>query len=129
VRILSNTLIFLAGLVNLAPLSGLISASRLQALYGFGFETADLLILMRHRAILFGIVGSLLVASVFHPPLRAVGIAAGLVSMLSFVVIVWLAASHNAELARLAAVDLAASIGLIGAALLDRFAENRGSTP
>jgi hypothetical protein len=125
---LSSALIFFAGLVNLAPLSGLISTNRLQILYGIAFEDANLLILTRHRAILFGIVGSLLVVSVFRSSLRPVAITAGLVSMLSFTLIVWLSGGHNAELARLAAVDLAASVGLVGAVLIDRFTGKRGAT-
>jgi hypothetical protein len=124
---LSSTLIFLAGLVNLAPLSGLISTGRLQILYGIAFEEANLLVLMRHRAILFGIIGSLLVASVFRSSLRPVAVAAGLISMLTFTLIVWLSGSHNAELARLAAVDFAASVGLVGAVLIDRFTGKRGA--
>jgi hypothetical protein len=128
-RKLSSTLIFLAGLVNLAPLSGLISTGRLQILYGIAFEEANLLVLMRHRAILFGIVGSLLVVSVFRLSLRPVAITAGLISMLSFTLIVWLSGSHNAELVRLAAVDFAASVGLLGSILIDRFTGKRGATP
>jgi hypothetical protein len=123
---LSTTLIFLAGLVNLAPVSGVLSANRLKSLYGFAFEDANVLILMRHRAILLGIVGCLLVASAFHSRLRPVGFAAGLVSMLSFVLIAWLVGNHNAELARVAAIDLATSAALVGAVVLDQIAGKRG---
>ena len=122
---LSTTLILLAGLVNLLPASGVLSASRLQALYGIAFEDANLLILMRHRAILFGIVGGLLLASAYHAPLRPVAIAAGLVSMLSFVAIAWLVGGANPELRRVVVVDLVASAALLVSALLDHFAASR----
>ena len=121
-RTLSTALILLVGLVNLLPVGGVLSANRLQALYGVVLEDANLLILMRHRAILFGIVGGLLVASAFQPALRAAGYAAGLLSMLSFVVIAWLAESHGEELQRVVAIDLVASALLICAIALDHFA-------
>ena len=122
---LSTTLIVIVGLVNLLPVSGVLSASRLETLYGVVLEDANLLILMRHRAVLFAIVGGLLVASAFHSPLRPVGVAAGLISMLSFVLIAWLVGSGNAELRRVIVVDLVASVALLGAVLLDHLAPTR----
>ena len=121
-RTLSTVLILLVGLVNLLPVVGVLSASRLQALYGVELEDTNLLILMGHRAVLFGIVGGLLLVSAFQPSLRPAGFGAGLLSMLSFVVIAWLAGGYNAELRRVVAVDLVASALLIGAIALDHFA-------
>jgi hypothetical protein len=69
-RVLSTVLILLASLVNLAPVTGALSAERMQALYGVALPDENLVILMRHRAILFGIVGGLLAVAAFHPPLR-----------------------------------------------------------
>ena len=124
---LSTTLILVAGLVNLLPVSGVLSANRLQTLYGVAFENANLLILMRHRAVLFGIVGGLLIASALHSPLRPVGLAVGLISMLSFVFIAWLVDGYNAELRRIVVVDLVASVALLGAVLLDHLADTPGA--
>ena len=125
VRAVATILIFVAGLANLLPVSGVLSGSQLQTLYGVALEDANLLILMRHRAVLFGIVGGLLVASALHPPLRPVRLAVGLISMLSFIVIAWLVGSYNAELRRIVAVDLVASFALLGAALLDYLVTNK----
>ena len=122
-QIISTTLIVLTGLINLLPVSGVISATRLRILYGIAFEDRNLLILMRHRAILFGIVGGLLIASAFHLPLRQVGLAVGLVSMLSFVLIAWLVGGFNAELRRVLVADLIASAALVLSALLDYFGD------
>jgi len=118
-RRLSSALVLLAGVVNLLPVSGAISAARLEALYGVAFREPNLVVLMRHRALLFGIVGVLLVVSAFRPALRTAGLAAGLFSMLSFVAIAWLAGEVNAELRRVAVVDVVASAALIFAAVLD----------
>ena len=117
----SALLIVLAGLVNLLPVSGVLSASRLETLYGVVLEDANLHILMRHRAILFGIVGGLLLVSAFHLPLRRIGLSIGLISMLSFVLIAGLVGGYNAELQRILVFDLAASVALVCSALLDHF--------
>jgi hypothetical protein len=119
VQVLSTTLILVAAVINIMPVAGLASGERLRSLYGIAFDETNLLILMRHRAVLFGIVGGLLVASAFHLPLRPVAFAVGLISMLSFVLIAWLAGTHNAELRRIVMADLVGSFALVGAALLD----------
>ena len=121
-RTLSTVLFLIVGFVNLLPILGALSASRLQALYGLVFEDANLLILMRHRAILFGIVGGLVIISAFHAPLRPIGVGVGLVSMLSFVLIAYSIGDYNAELRRVVLIDLVASALLIAAGLTSRLA-------
>src|SRR5262245_43896084 len=103
---------------------GVLSSTRLRALYGVELQDANVIILMRHRAVLFGIVGGLLVLSAFHSPLRPAGYAAGFVSMLSFVVVAWLVGSYNPELRRVLVVDLVASAALLAALLMDRLARS-----
>ena len=126
-RSLSTILFLVAGLVNLLPVIGVLSASRLEALYGVLFEEPNLVILMRHRAALFGIVGALLVAAAFHTPLRPVGLGAGLFSMLSFVLVAYLVGGYNAELRRVVLIDLVASVLLVGAGLASYFANARAA--
>ena len=114
---LATTLFLIVGVVNLLPVSGVLSTSRLRALYGVAFEDSNLVILMRHRAVLFGIIGALLVASAFHAPLRPLALVAGLISMLSFVLIAYRVGNYNEALRRIVLVDLAASALLVAAAL------------
>ena len=114
---LATTLFLIVGVVNLLPVSGVLSTSRLRALYGVAFEDSNLVILMRHRAVLFGIIGALLVASAFHSPLRPLALVAGLISMLSFVLIAYRVGNYNEALRRIVLVDLAASALLVAAAL------------
>ena len=111
-------LLFAVALVNLAPLVGVVSAARLESLYGVVFDDPDILILMRHRAVLFGIVGGLLVASAIHSPLRPLAFIVGLVSMGSFIGLAWLGGDPNAELRRIVLVDAVALLALVGAAVL-----------
>src|SRR5262245_47738150 len=128
-RLLSTALVFVVGLVNLIPVVGVLSEDRLRSLYGIALEDSNLVILMRHRAVLFGVVGGLLVASVFHAPLRGVGLVVGLISMLSFILIAWHVGETNAELRRVVAVDLVASLALLGVVILDRSAATMNAAP
>lgn len=62
--------LLVAGIVHVLPLVGVLGAARLHALYGVAVADAQLLVLMRHRALMFGVFGFLLLAAVFAPALR-----------------------------------------------------------
>lgn len=80
-----GAVLLLAGGVHLLPLLGVLGAARLEQLYGVHVEDPNLLLLMRHRALLFGLLGTLLVAAAFRPAWQgpALGLAWG--SVLGFV--------------------------------------------
>lgn len=118
-QILSTCLIVIAGVINFLPLAGVLSRLRMQALYGVVIEGPNLEILMRHRAVLLGIVGGLMLISAFHLPLRTVGYAVGFINMLAFALVVWVVGDANPELRRVALIDLVASLLLLGALLID----------
>lgn len=120
-KLLAALLFSIAALVNLAPVSGVLSGARLEALYQMPFEGSDLLVLMRHRALLFGIVGTLLLAAAFHPPLRSVATACGLFSMVSYIAIVLLESPTNTALLRIAWIDVGATVALCAGWATDRF--------
>lgn len=83
-KLAASLLFLVAAAINLAPVVGVLSAERLAALYGLPFTDPTLEILMRHRAVLFGIVGALLVLAAFRPEHQSVAAVAGFVSMLSW---------------------------------------------
>jgi hypothetical protein len=112
-------LILAAGVVNLLPAVGAISAGRIRSLYGVAIEDPNLAILMRHRAVLFAIIGALLLASAFEHALRPVAFAAGFVSMGSFVLLALRVGDLNPALRRIVLIDVVASVGLLIAFLLD----------
>ena len=57
------------GILHLLPVVGLLGDAQLQRLYGIDGLDANLSILMRHRAALFGILGTLMLVAAFTPPL------------------------------------------------------------
>lgn len=99
-----------AGLLNLAAVVGVGSAARLASGYGVVIGSPDLEILLRHRAVLLGIVGALLIASAFHPPLRWAAIVGGLVSMISFVLVARGVGGHGSPIGRVAGADIAGAV-------------------
>lgn len=121
-RTLVVVLYLVAAIVNLLPGLGVLSAARMEAFYGVPIRSPDLEILMRHRAIVLAIVGALLAVAAFHVPLRPAALVAGLVSMVSFIVIAAAVGDYGAPLRRVAVVDLLATIALVLGAVLDRIA-------
>lgn len=78
-----------AAVFHLLPAVGLLGADRLASLYGVSIPGNDLLLLMRHRALLFGILGAFMLHAAWSPPLQVWALAAGLVSTAGFVALAW----------------------------------------
>jgi hypothetical protein len=125
--------LFLAGVIHLLPLSGVLGSSQLSKLYGVHIEDPGLALLMGHRAVLFGLLGLLLLVAAFHPPLRTLAFIAGLVSVVSFLVLAAApGASLTPEIRRVVAADWVALVGLASGAAATvierrRSAGNRGA--
>ncbi len=120
-KYLWTLLVLVAAAINLAPLLGAFAPERMTALYGVSLDDPNLQILMRHRAVLFGLVGGLLLVAAFRPPLRTLGYAAGFVSMLSFLLIAWRVGEYSAEIQRVILVDVIGIAALAGAGLVHLF--------
>lgn len=97
------------------PLPGVLGAGQLTRLYGVAADDPNVGILLQHRAVLFGLLGVLLVAAAFRHELRAVALIAGLVSTLSFLVIALHAGGYNSQVARVVAADAVAVVLLLAA--------------
>ncbi len=101
------------GLMNLYPITGVISADALTNLYGVAIVDNDLLILMRHRAVMLGIIGIFMVIAAFRPNLQSAAIIAGLTSMMAFVVLA-LGTGDSGELVnKVMLADVLGSLALI----------------
>ena len=125
-RKIATAFFILAGVANLPPLLGVLGAERLQSLYGLPFAGEDLLLLMRHRAVLFGLLGVFIIVAAFRIQLRAIATVAGLVSMMSFVLLALPLDAHGEALRRVFWVDVVASILLIAGYLISARQSTRG---
>jgi hypothetical protein len=102
---ITSAFLFLVGVIHLLPLPGVLGASRLSSLYGLAFEQPDLLILMRHRAVLFGLLGIFLIYAAFHSALHLIALIAGLASAASFVAIAVSVGGYNSAINRVVIAD------------------------
>jgi hypothetical protein len=98
-------LLLITGIIHLLPLAGVLGGERLNALYGLALDEPNLQILMRHRAVLFGLLGALLVAAAFIPGLRTLALLGGLLSVISFLLLAWSAPLYNEALRRVVVAD------------------------
>ena len=114
-------ILVVVGLINLSPVIGVLSAEQLARLYGVSLDSPDLLILMRHRALLFGLLGSLIIAAAFRPALQLFACVAGLVSMLGFIVIAYSVGNYGDAIGTVVIADLIASVGLFVVLVLRKF--------
>jgi len=113
--------LILAGIIHLLPLPGLLGAEKLTALYGLDLSEPNLSILMRHRAVLFGLLGSFLVYAAFKPSLQPLAFVAAFVSVVSFLLLAWSSGGYNTQVGRVVTADLVALVVLvIGAAVRAR---------
>lgn len=111
-------MLLLAGLVKGLPVVGVLSGSVLERLYGLSITDPDLVTLMRHRAVLFGLLGTLLISSIFVTLWRSLAITAGLVSLWSYCALAWMQGDASPALMRLFWIDLVTSVGLASAGVL-----------
>jgi hypothetical protein len=79
-RIAVAALLIVAAIIHLLPLAGVLGAERFPALYGVSVTDPNLQILLRHRALLFGLLGLFLLYAAFQPAVQPLALVAGLVS-------------------------------------------------
>jgi hypothetical protein len=106
-------MLLVVGVIHLLPLSGVLGAERLASLYGLSFDEPNLAILMRHRAVLFGLLGLFLVVAAFRPQLQGIALVAGFASVLSFLYLAWSVGGYNQELRRVFNADVVALVCLV----------------
>ena len=116
-KVLTRLLILVA-IIHLLPLSGVLGIERLAALYGITFNEPNLEILMRHRAVLFGLFGAFILYAAFTPRLQLLAIIAGFVSVLSFMFLAWSVGDYNESIQKVVIADVVALIALVGSGVI-----------
>lgn len=107
------TALVIVGVIHLLPLSGVMGSARLASLYGIPFDEPNLAILMRHRAILFGLLGLFFMYAAFRPSLQVLAFLAGFVSVTSFLWLAYSTGQYNKQVATVFAADVIALACLI----------------
>ena len=125
-RYLITASLLVAGIIHLLPLSGVLGPDRLAALYCLPLNEPNLAILMRHRAVLFGLLGLFLVYAAFQPALQTLAFIAAFTSVLSFLWLAWSVGGYNPQLARVFVVDVVALAFLVVGGIAHAYVRLRG---
>jgi hypothetical protein len=114
-RWLVPAMLALVALIHLAPLAGVLGVARMEAAYGVEIAGPDLAVLMRHRAVLFGLLGGFMLVAIFVRALQPWALGIALLAAGAFVLLAWTTPGHNGNLAKVALVDVAAVVfALVG---------------
>ena len=107
-KYLVSAMLVVVGVIHLLPLSGVLGSERLALLYGLQFNEPNLEILMRHRAVLFGLLGAFMVFAAFKPAYQTVAFIGGFISVVSFLYLAWSVGSYHEQVGRVFIADVVA---------------------
>ena len=111
-RYVVSAMLFVVGIIHLLPLSGVLGVDQLASLYGVTVAEPNSALLLRHRAVLVGVLGVFLIAAAFRSSLQRAAFAAGLASVVSFLWLAWPVSILNTQLTRVFYVDVVALVCL-----------------
>lgn len=116
----------LVAVIHALPLAGVLGAEKLLQLYGVPVSDPTTELLLRHRAVLFGLLAALLAYAAFRPDLHRLALWAGLASVASFLALWWAVPGTHSALAVVARVDIAALVLLLAALAAHHLQGSRG---
>lgn len=111
-------LMLVVALIHLLPISGYFGVERLTSLYDVEISGANMEILMRHRAILFGILGGFLAYAAFRPAMQPIAFLAAFISLSSFFYLTLSVSGFSEAIRKIVIADIVASVCLVGAIIL-----------
>ena len=109
-KYLSIVALLVAGIIHLLPVPGVMGASTLARLYGIEVTDPSTAILLQHRALLFGVLGVLMLSAIALPWLRVTALAVALFSAASFIVVAMAVGGYNPAIGRVVVADVVASV-------------------
>lgn len=110
-RAISGLLLVVA-VIHLLPIGGVLGVDRLASLYGIGVADNNLAILMRHRAVLFGILGGLFAFAAFRPSIQPLAFIAASASVASFLYLAATIGEYNDAIRKVVIADVVAAVAL-----------------
>jgi hypothetical protein len=112
------SLLFLVGVINFLPIVGMLSLDKINQAYGLSVTDNDLEILLRHRALLLGLIGGFVIYSVFNPHYQIAAIILAAISMLGYLYFSWSIGGGNPALVKVAQIDIIGVVLLLVAVVL-----------
>ena len=118
-KIVISSILFILAVIHLLPVAGVLGSDSLTRLYGISVLDSNTEILLRHRAVLFAIIGLFLLLSVFKSEYQPIAICMGLISVASFLLLTWSIEGLNSEISRVVKVDWLAMALLLVAGVIN----------
>jgi hypothetical protein len=109
-KYVSIVALLVAGIIHLLPVPGVMGVSTLARLYGIEVNDPNTAILLQHRALLFGVLGVLMLSAIALPWLRVTALTAALFSAGSFIVVAMAVGGYNLAIGRVVVADVVASV-------------------
>ena len=111
-------LMLVVAVIHLLPITGFFGVDRLASLYGIEITDGNLEILMRHRAILFGILGAFFAYAAFNPALLPMAFIAAFASLASVFFLSLSVGDFSDSIRKVVVADVVASVCLMGSIVL-----------
>jgi len=125
-KFLISAMLIVAAIIHLMPLSGVLGSERLFALYGLSIDEPNLAILMRHRAVLLGMLGVFFLVAAFQPALQPLAFIAGFISVVPFLWLAWSTGGYNSQVGRVVTADVVVLVSLVIGSAAYLYLANRG---
>ena len=106
-------LLLIVAIIHILPISGFSGTARLESLYGVVVSGSDLEILMRHRAVLFGILGVFFAYAAFTPSVQPLAFVAAFATIFSFLYLAVSVGGYNEAIHKIVLADVVAAVCLI----------------
>jgi len=99
--------LFIVGIINIMPSILTFFPNKFKSSYGIDIPNPNFELLLRHRAVLFGIVGGIMIYAALFKSNYNLATIIGLISMVSFVILFYLSnGTINAELNKVLKIDI-----------------------
>lgn len=118
---LITALMLVVAAIHLLPITGFFGAQHLSALYRIDVDSPDLEILMRHRAVLFGILGAFFAYAAFVRAVQPIAFVGASVSLGAFFYLAAAVGNYGRPIRKVVLVDVVAVACLAAAVLLYAF--------
>jgi hypothetical protein len=102
--------LLVAGIIHLLPVAGVMGVNALARLYEIKVSDPNTAILLQHRALLFGVLGALMLSAIALPWLRVTALTVALFSAASFIVVAMVVGGYNPAIGRVVVADVVASV-------------------
>lgn len=127
-KYVSIVALLVAGIIHLLPVPGFMGVSTLTRLYGIEVNDPNTAILLQHRALLFGVLGVLMLSAIALPWLRVTALTVALFSAASFIVVAMAVGGYNTAIGRVVVADVVASVLLTAGLVAELWLIGRKTT-